>query len=144
MSAEKKKPFSQKHDPDLRPDPRIAKEIEKRSEKQEIPCALAFEIAEGLNATPMDVGLTADLMNIKVVKCQLGLFGYKPRNKIVKAEAAPDPALRDAVTEASESNRLACEKAWQIADRLNVGKLKVGNASQANGFKIKRCQLGAF
>ena len=48
------------------------------------------------------------------------------------------------MTGASENNRLACDKAWQIADRLNVGKLKVGNDSQANGFKIKRCQLGAF
>jgi len=144
MSSEKKKPFSEKHGPDLRPDPRIAKEIEKRTEKQEIPCARAFEIAGHLKVKPQDVGLTADLMNIKVVKCQLGLFGYKPQNKIVSAEAASDPSLQDAVTEASENNRLACEKAWQIADRLNVGKLKVGNASQANGFKIKRCQLGAF
>jgi hypothetical protein len=143
MSTEKKV-FSEKHHSNLRPDPGIAKEIEKQSDKQEICCACAFKIAGRLNVRPEKVGLTADLMNIKVVKCQLGLFGYKPRNKIVKAEEASDQALRDAVTGLSEENRLTCEKAWQIADRLNISKLKVCNVSQANGIKIKGCRLGAF
>ena len=144
MSAKKKSLYSKKHSPNLRPDPIIEKEISKRCEKQVISCARAFEIAERLKVKPMEVGRTADLMNIQVVKCQLGLFGYKPDNKIVRAEETSNRALQDAVTGSSEGKRLTCEKAWQIADQLNIPKLEVSNVSQASGIKIKSCQLGAF
>ena len=144
MSAKKKSLYSEKHGPNSRPDPIIEKEINKRCKKHEISCVRAFEIAEQLNVKPMEVGRTADLMNITVVKCRLGLFGYQPENKIVKAEETSNRALQDAVTGSSENNRLTCEKAWQIADQLKISKLKVSNVSQANGIKIKSCQLGAF
>ena len=144
MSAEKGKPFSEKHPPNLRPDPRIKNEIKKWYQKQELACARAFEIAERLHVRPMEVGRTADLMDIKVVQCQLGLFGYKPEKKIVRAEETSDRSLQEAVLKSSQNNRLTCEKAWQIADRLNISKLKVCNVSQANGIQIKHCQLGAF
>ncbi len=144
MSANKKSLYSEKHRPNLRPDPRIEIEIKKRCEKQEISCVRAFEIADRLNVKPMEVGRTADLMNIQLVKCQLGLFGYKPEKKIVRAEETSNQALLDEVIGSSENNRLTCEKAWQIADQLNIGKRKVSNVSQANGIKIKSCQLGAF
>jgi hypothetical protein len=144
MSAQKKSLYSKKHRPNSHPDPRIEMEIKERCENQEISCSRAFEIADHLNLKPKEVGRTADLMNIQLVKCQLGLFGYKPENKIVKAERTSNQALQDAVTGSSENNRLTCEKAWQIADQLKISKLKVSNVSQANGIKIKSCQLGAF
>lgn len=144
MSAHNKSHYSKKHSPDACPNPEIEKEIQHQCEKQVISCVRAFKIAEKLNVKPMEVGRTADLMNIRLVKCQLGLFGYKPENKIVKDEQTSNQALQDAVTRKSENKRLACEKAWQIADRLHISKLKVSNVSQANGIKIKNCQLGAF
>jgi hypothetical protein len=144
MSAKKKSLYSEKHRPNSHPDPRIEKEIKERCEKQEISCYRAFKIAERLNVKPMEVGRSADLMNIRLVKCQLGLFGYKPKKKIVRAEETSNRALQDAVTGSSENNRLTCEKAWQIAEQFKTSKLKVSNASQARGIKIKSCQLGAF
>jgi hypothetical protein len=144
MSAKKTRPFSEKHDPDLRPDPGIEKALRKRGAKMEMPCALAFEIAEDLQVKPMEVGRTADLMNIKVVKCQLGLFGYKPEKKIVKAEETSNRALQDAVTGSSENNRLTCEKVWQIGAQFKTGRLTVSNVCQASSIQIKSCQLGAF
>ena len=144
MSDKKKSLYSEKHRPNLRPDPRIEKAMKERCRNQEISCFRAFEIAERLNVKPMEVGRTADLMNIRLVKCQLGLFGYQPENKIVKAEETSNRALQDAVADSSENNRLTCEKAWQIADQLNISKRKVSNVSQARGIKIKSCQLGAF
>lgn len=144
MSAKKKSPYSEKHGPDSRPDPRIEQEIRQRCEKEAISCLRAFEIAERLNVGALEVGRTADLMNIRVVKCQLGLFGYTPENKIVRAEKTSNQALLDAIEESSENNRLTCEQAWKIARQLNIGKRKVSNVSQAAGIKIKNCQLGAF
>ena len=144
MSTKKGKTYSQKHDQNLLPDPMIEKEMHKRATNQEIPCALAFEIAGDLGMTTMAVGQTADLMNIAVVKCQLGLFGYKPENKIIKAQDTSNQSLKDAIIESAENNRLSCKRAWQIAVQFNINKLVVGNVSQANGIKIKSCQLGAF
>jgi len=144
MSAKKGKSFSEKHSSNLHPDPIIEKEMKKRDANQEIACVLGIEIAKELGMTPMEVGRTADLMNISVVKCQLGLFGYKPEKKIVKAEDTSNRSLKDAIIGSAENNRLSCEKAWQIAGQFSISKLKVSNVSQANGIKIKSCQLGAF
>jgi hypothetical protein len=144
MPTEKKSLYSEKHRPNSHPDPRIEKEIKERCEKPELSCFRAFKIAEHLNVKPIEVGRTADLMNMQLVKCQLGLFGYQPKKRIVKAEQTSNQALQDAVAESSENNRLTCENAWRIADQLNISKLKVSNVSQANGIKIKSCQLGAF
>lgn len=144
MSEKKRKPYSQKHDPNFRPDPIIEEEMKKRNAGREIPCAFAFEIAEGLGVDPEEVGRTADMLDIPLVKCQLGLFGYKPENKIIRAEDTPNRELKNAVIGSSHNHRLSCEKAWQIADQLNISKLKVGNMCQANGIKIKGCRLGAF
>lgn len=144
MSAKQKSLYSQKHHPDLHPDPRIEKEIKQRCKEQAISCFRAFEIADRLNVKPIEVGRTADLMNIRLVKCRLGLFGHKPKNKVVRAKETSNRALQDAIADSSENNQLTCEKAWQIADQLNISKLTVSNASQAKGIKIKNCQLGAF
>ncbi len=144
MSAKKKKPYSKKHDPNLLPDPTIETEMRKRTANEEISCAIAFEIAQVLHVGPEEVGRTADVLNIAFVKCQLGLFGYKPENKIVTAEESSNRALNDAVTESSENHRLSCEEAWQIASQFNVSKLTVSNTCQASGIKINNCRLGAF
>jgi hypothetical protein len=144
MSGKKRKPYSQKHDPNLRPDPRIEKELIKRDANREIPCALAFEIAKGMGVNPEDVGRTADMLDIRLVKCQLGLFGYKPEKKIIQAEDTTNQELKNAVIGSSDNNRLSCKKAWQLADRFNISKLALGNLCQANRIKIKACRLGAF
>lgn len=144
MSAKKRKPYSQKHDPNLRPDPIIEEELKKRDAGREIPCALAFEMAERLGVEPEEIGRTADVLDIPLVKCQLGLFGYQPQNKIVRAEDTTNRELKNALVEFSDNSRLSCEKAWQIADRFNISKRTLGNMCQANRIKIKGCRLGAF
>ncbi len=144
MSTKKEKAFSEKHNPNLPPDPMIEREIRNRVTNQEIPCALAFEISRDLGMTTMEVGQTADLMNFAVVKCQLGLFGYQPLKKIITAEDTSNQSLKDAIIESAENNRLSCKRAWQIAEQFNIKKLAVANISQANGIQIKTCQLGAF
>jgi hypothetical protein len=144
MSEKKRKPYSQKHDPHLRPDPTIKKALTNRGVGSEIPCALAFEIARDLGVAPEKVGRTVDILDIPLATCQLGLFGYKPEKKIIRAEDTTNQELKDVVVGSTEDSRLSCAVAWQIADRFNVGKKVVGNVCQANGIKIKDCRLGAF
>lgn len=144
MSRSTKKSFSEKHKPDQKPDDFIQKEILKRVKDDAVACAVAFDIAERLNVPPDRVGRTVDLMNIRLAKCQLGLFGYLPQKKIVEPATAVDPELSDAIRRSLVGGRLPCLNAWEIAGRLDVPKMAVSGACEAMGIKIKPCQLGAF
>jgi hypothetical protein len=144
MSVKQRKPYSQKHPPNWRPDPKIKNALISRGGGSEIPCAFAFEIAKSLGVAPEEIGRTADMLGIPLVKCQLGLFGYQPEKKIIRAEDTTDQELKDAVVGSTENNRLSCAVAWQLADRFNISKSMMGNVCQANGIQIKECRLGAF
>ena len=144
MSSESGKGFSQKQAPGTKPDPALTEEIKKRLRNRQLPCAVAFEIVKDLKVPPIDVGKAADFMNIPLAKCQIGLFGYKPDKKIVKAEATAPQDLLDAIRESMPNDRLSCEAAWQIAKRFKMTRLKVSNVCEGHGIKIKPCQLGAF
>jgi hypothetical protein len=144
MDLKHSKKFVEKHGPDAQPDRVIKSEILKRTHKNEIPCAVAFEIAKDLRVSPDAVGMTADLMNYRLVKCQLGLFGYHPQKKIVTPQHTVTEDLKNAISEALVQERLSCKSAWDIASRFNVRKMNVSGACEAMGIKIKYCQLGAF
>jgi DNA-binding CsgD family transcriptional regulator len=144
MSLHKGKKFSTKHGPDEKPDTSIKTEILKQTKNEKIPCAVAFEIAKTLQMSPETVGKTADLMNFKLIKCQLGLFGYQPKKKIVKPQDSIKVDVKDAVSDALSQGRLSCKHAWDIASRLRVSKMTVSWACEGLGIKIKDCQLGAF
>ncbi|OQX26639.1 MAG: hypothetical protein BWK80_09465 [Desulfobacteraceae bacterium IS3] len=144
MNISKSKKFTEKHGPGAEPDPVIKEEILKYAKDNELPCALAFQIAKDLSLLPGEVGKTADLMNLRIVKCQLGLFGYKPESKIVAADKDASPELKAAVSEAAIDRRLPCRSAWEIASRFKVRKMTVSSTCEALNIKIKPCQLGAF
>lgn len=109
-----------------------------------LPCAIAFEICKQLKVFPLQVGKTADLMDIRLVKCQLGLFGYAPKKSIVKPLAVVKPNLKAAIMGGLRDNRLPCEEAWRISNLLGYHKLQVAGACDGLGIKIAPCQLGAF
>ena len=144
MSLRKGKNFSTKHGPDEKPDALIKNEILKQTKNDKIPCAVAFEIAKALQVSPDAVGKTADLMNFKLTKCQLGLFGYQPKKKILKPQESLKKDVKDAVSDALVRGRLSCQHAWDISTRLQVSKMTVSGACEVMGVKIKDCQLGAF
>jgi hypothetical protein len=122
----------------------LIKEVKNRSRDNELPCAVAFAIAEDLHVPAADVGKAADRLSIRLAKCQLGLFGYKPRKKIVEAQDSVEADLKDAIYAALENDRLPCRKAWDIARRFGLRKMAVSSACETLGVKIKPCQLGAF
>jgi len=144
MSLRKGKTFSTKHGSDEKPDTSIKNEILKRTQNEKIPCAVAFEIAKALQISPEKVGKTADLINFKLTKCQLGLFGYQPQKKIVKPQDSINVDVKDAVFDALVQERLSCKQVWDIASRLKVSKMTVSGACETMRVKIKNCQLGAF
>ena len=144
MTRQKGQKFSEKHGSDAQIDPAVKEKIEKSARNGEVACAVAFQIADALGISPADVGKTLDLLELKLNKCQLGLFGYKPDKKAVKPKQPENRQMEEAVRNALVDGKLACRDAWSIARRFNVPKMTVSSACEALGIKIKPCQLGAF
>jgi hypothetical protein len=136
--------FSRKHEAAAQPDQQIQDAIASRAKARQIPCAVAFDIARNLEAQPANVGMTIDLMNYRITKCQLGLFGYQPHKKIVTPMEKINPALSKAISDRHRDGRLSCKAVWEIAAQLDVSKMTVSRACEGMQIKIKPCQLGAF
>ena len=144
MSRKKGEKFAEKHESNARINEEIKNQIIRRAQNNELSCAVAHKIAADLNVSPAEVGKTADLLEMMLVKCQLGLFGYTPEKKIVRPAAAENPDLKSAIQDARVGGNLSCENAWEIARRFDVSKMKVSSVCEQLKIKIKPCQLGAF
>lgn len=146
MTAKATPPFASKHG--LRSpeqvDPAIRASLERSAAKGELPCAVAFRLADELQQPPSAIGEAADLLGIRLVKCQLGLFGYTPEKKIVAAAAAVDHRLEEAIRNRLENDRLPCRAAWRLAEDFQMTRMAVSSACEALSIKIRPCQLGAF
>jgi hypothetical protein len=136
--------YKKKHPDESMPNPALSREIERRSAKGELPCAVAFEIARISQVPPAEVGRDLDLLEIRISKCQLGLFGYRPEKRIVRPAENLSPELSEAIRKAAVDGRLSCTSAWEIARRLGFTRMAVASACEALRIKISGCQLGAF
>ena len=144
MSREHSNNFAKKHKDGTELDPLIKEAVLNLSKEGELPCAVAFEITKELAVAAAEVGKTVDLLNFRLVKCQLGLFGYMPEKKIIKPQDTDDQDLKDAIANAVVDGRLPCKNAWDIASEFKIRKMTVSGVADAMGIKIKPCQLGAF
>jgi len=144
MKHQKGQSFADKHDPGARVNELIKEHIMHQSKNNELACAKAFKIADELNVSAAEVGKTADLLDMRLVKCQLGLFGYTPEKKIVKPKAARNPKLESAIKDSLIKGALPCATAWEIARNFDISKMAVSAVCEQLKTKIKPCQLGAF
>lgn len=147
MTHEDSGKYALKHPPGKKPDERIAKAIRERSPSGKLACGMGEKIARELNVSTSEVGRTADLLEIKVEKCQLGLFGWGKKSDHGKdIQAAPSiPAeMKSALEEVAENGAVTCASLWAIADRLGVERKAVSTACDTVGLKIRACQLGTF
>jgi len=136
--------YAGKHGSETVANPMIRHALMKRAPDGRLPCAVAFDVARELGVMPEAVGTTADLMDLRLAKCQLGLFGYSPQKKIVKPATSISPSLERAIREALVEDCLPCQRAWKIAEACGIHKMKVSAACDALKIKIRPCQLGAF
>jgi hypothetical protein len=136
--------YGKKHPVDRVVDPVVSKAVMENQSNNEISCPTAFIIADDLGVTPDEVGFTIDKQEITLIKCQLGLYGYKPDKKIVKSADHVSPDLEDAIRAGLVNDRFPCVVAWATAERFGIRKMEVSSACEALGIKITPCQLGAF
>ncbi|MGB9628000.1 MAG: hypothetical protein ACPL6D_05015 [Thermodesulfobacteriota bacterium] len=139
--------YALKHAPGTKLNERIAKAIQENSPGGELECGVAERIAKELNVSILEVGTTADLMEIKIKKCQLGLFGWgnKPNHgKDIRPVESVPFEIKYALEKVAEKGRVTCASLWKIADRLGKERKEVSTACETLGLKICQCQLGTF
>ena len=134
--------YSAKHAPGESPDERIAAEIRQKAVQGELACAEAERVGAA-HAVPLaEIGRTVDLLEIRICRCQLGLFGYPGGKSIQKV--AVDPELEVAIRGGLADGRLPCKAVWEIAAKHQVARMQVSSTCEALKIRIKPCQLGAF
>jgi len=145
MSREDKDHYAGKHPPGTTLNENVARAVRSRAQEGNLSCRSALEIARELSSVqPGDIGKTADLLEIPISQCQLGLFGYGSPKRIVKPADFVDPALEKAIQAGVVNGRLPCAAAFSISEQCRVSKLAVSSACERLKIKISACQLGAF
>jgi hypothetical protein len=136
--------YSAKHPVGMTVDPEIAAVLQESATDGRVTCAAAHDIAEDLGLPPAEVGKAMDLLELRIVACQLGLFGYSPEKKIVKPAEDVSDELRTLLDAAAPEGRITCLACWDIARALGLAKMTVSATCEHLGLKVRPCQLGAF
>ena len=125
--------------------PEILKDkVAEAAENNQLSCSKAHKLAQETGFSPAQVGRVADLLEIRLTGCQLGLFGQGRKKNKIEAATTPAPELCEALTDGLKNNCLPCLEAWETAARLNLKKTDITAACEALKIKISPCQLGAF
>jgi len=139
--------YALKHPPGTKPNEQIAKAIREKSLGGTLACGMGEKISKELKVDISEVGITADLLGMKISKCQLGLFGWgkKPNHgKDIRAADSVSVEIKSALEEVAENGAVTCAALWAIADRLGAERKAVSAACDTLRLKIRVCQLGAF
>ena len=125
-------------------DERVVAAVEERAQDGQLQCAVAFRIAEDVGVAPLAVGRAADDLNVRLTRCQLGLFGYGEQKSVTEPADEITSELELAIREGLILGRLPCAVAWAVAARFGIPKLHVANAAERLEIRLGQCQLGAF
>jgi hypothetical protein len=144
MTHADKDKYFQKHPAQTKVADVLKQKILQKVTNNNMSCAVAEEVAQISQLSLEETGVALDILNINIVECQLGLFGYSTQKKIVQPTKEVVPSLKDEIQNLLANGRLPCAAAWEIARKLNMPRMKVSAACEALHIKIKPCQLGAF
>lgn len=136
--------YRAKHLDKMPPDTSLIDAVKLKAQDGKISCAQAFALADECSTDATHIGQAIDYLEIKISKCQLGLFGYGKGVKLAKPAETIAPELENALKRETTEKRIACKKLWEIADSLNISRLEAACACEKLGVKITSCQLGAF
>lgn len=136
--------YAAKHAAGTSSNPAIVETVKGKIQDDSITCAALHKIAGELKVTPAEVGVAADLLEARLIKCQMGLFGYTPERRIVKPAKEVLPELEEAIKQSLVDGRITCLSCWEIAKGFGIAKIKVASACEKLHIKIVSCQLGAF
>ncbi|MCP4117333.1 MAG: hypothetical protein GY737_18445 [Desulfobacteraceae bacterium] len=135
--------YTKKHS-DKQIDPEAKQLLEASAGQGKITCASVHGAAKTLGITPAEAGAQADLLELRLIRCSLGLFGHDTgANTLPPMETVPE-TLAQLLDQTSDDGRISCRDCWNIAKTLKLKRMEVASACEARGLRIKPCQLGAF
>lgn len=160
MTHEDEGHYSAKHPAGTAPDPAVAAAVKEKAEggtaaaaqggaagaaaEGRITCTAAHEIAAELGVPPAKVGKTIDLLEYRLIECELGLFGSTVALEVPRSADDLHQELREQLAGAASRGRVSCLACWKTADELGLPRRAASGACEVLGLKIKPCQLGAF
>jgi hypothetical protein len=144
MTHKDKPSYAKKHSPGQKLNPTIAEAVKQAASDGKLSCTAAFKVVGKLKATPSEVGFTIDLLEMPIIQCQLGLFGYGPSGKGLIAAETVSPELESAIRESLVKGKLPCASAWEIAAKFKTAKREISAACETLKLRISSCQLGTF
>lgn len=122
----------------------LATALKLKENEGKITCAALHKIADTFKMSPSEAGIAADLMEFRISKCQLGLFGYGPEKNILHTTTEPGSDLVEQIMQKTDNSRISCSSCWQIAEESKIGKIEVSRACESLKIKIFGCQIGSF
>ncbi|MBN2704846.1 MAG: hypothetical protein JXR89_00225 [Deltaproteobacteria bacterium] len=134
--------YAAKHGDDRELPESLREALRESTKNNRLSCAQAHRLAEIHHLSPAAIGRAADLLEIRLTGCQLGLFGHKEKNTPPTGE--PSPELTRLLQTESRDHRLSCLQAWKLAVDNGYARIDIGRACNALNLKITPCQLGAF
>ena len=146
MTRSDKGNYKRKHPDGTVVEARVAAAVATNSKDDGLGCKTAERLAGELGVPMGDLGVAADLSEIRIQRCQLGLFGYgkgKPGIIVEPAETVGDE-LKAAIDARLEGGKLPCLAAWEVAEQQGIKRIDVCAACEKLKIKISSCQLGAF
>ena len=147
MTREDAGKYAAKHPRGTAQNEPIVKAIRQNAPDGALACAVAEKISSEFKVPMAEVGINADLLEIQIKECQLGLFGWgdKPSHgKDIQPAVSVSGDIKTAVEKAAANGKVACAALWKIADQLGVKRRAASAVCEALGIKVRACQLGAF
>jgi len=144
MARKDRSHYAKKYEAGAVVDPMLRDALLKSAAEGKLACKVAFDVANRLGVLPDAVGRAADILELRLVECQLGLFDHPPKRRDGKPAESVAPEMKKAILTGLVNERLPCKTAWEIAEQLGIKKVEAGAACDAIGIRIKPCQLGAF
>jgi hypothetical protein len=143
MTHQDKGNYAGKH-PGRSIDPVIKEKLETLRQQDQITCAAAHRAAAELNLPPAEVGIQMDLMELRLVRCQLGLFGHGPDAGPVEKDIEVPEDVKARLKNSAKEGRISCKDCWDIAAEFKISRPDMGAVCEHLSLRIKPCQLGAF
>jgi hypothetical protein len=125
-------------------DQALAGPIMQASSNGKLACASAHRLATAQNCSPKHIGTQADLLELRITQCQLGLFGQAKGKKNFNLDADITPQLKDRILERQSEGRISCKTCWELAKEFKISKIDMGSVCEQLEIRIKPCQLGVF
>lgn len=109
-----------------------------------LACPVAWRIAKDFDVPRIAVGAVMDKRGVRVTDCQIGFFRVDKTPYQGNAPRQPSPELATGLRELDASGRLTCSAVFELARQIKTTPLKVSEAANILGLKIRSCQLGCF